>query len=167
MSPLNLKITNNMAKEKKQNNIHIKNRRVSFEYFVIDTYTAGIVLTGTEIKSIRDGKASLADSYCIFKNNELFVIGMHIAEYALGTYNNHDPKRERKLLLNRRELNKLKTKSNEKGFTIVPLEMFINDKGLAKLNIAIAKGKHFYDKRENLKDKDNKKELERAKYKFN
>ncbi|MBO5956308.1 MAG: SsrA-binding protein SmpB, partial [Bacteroidales bacterium] len=113
-----------------------------------------------------DGKASLADSYCTFKNGELFVLGMHIAEYALGTYNNHDPKRERKLLLTRRELNKLKTKSNEKGFTIVPTDLFINDKGLAKVNIALAKGKHFYDKRDNLKDKDNKKEIERAKYKY-
>ena len=127
---------------------------------------AGIVLTGTEIKSIREGKASLADSYCTFKNGELFVLGMHIAEYALGTYNNHDPKRERKLLLTRRELNKLKTKSNEKGFTIVPTDLFINDKGLAKVNIALAKGKHFYDKRDNLKDQDNKKEIERAKYKY-
>jgi len=125
---------------------------------------AGIVLTGTEIKSIREGKASLADSYCTFKNGELFVVGMHIAEYSLGTYNNHDPKRERKLLLTRRELNKLKTKSNEKGFTIVPTDLFINDKGLAKVNIALAKGKHFYDKRDTLKDKDNKKEIERAKY---
>ena len=131
-----------MAKEKTQNKVHIKNRRVSFEYFVIDTYMAGIVLTGTEIKSIRDGKASLADSYCTFKNGE------------------------RKLLLTRRELNKLKTKSNEKGFTIVPTDLFINDKGLAKVNIALAKGKHFYDKRDNLKDKDNKKEIERAKYKY-
>ena len=155
-----------MAKEKTQNKVHIKNRRVSFEYFVIDTYMAGIVLTGTEIKSIRDGKASLADSYCTFKNGELFVLGMHIAEYALGTYNNHDPKRERKLILTRRELNKLKTKSNEKGFTIVSTDLFINDKGLAKVNIALAKGKHFYDKRDNLKDKDNKKEIERAKYKY-
>jgi SsrA-binding protein len=155
-----------MAKEKTQNKIHIRNKRVSFEYFVIDSYLSGIVLTGTEIKSIREGKASLADSYCVFKNNELFVVGMHIAEYALGTYNNHDPKRERKLLLTRRELNKLKTKSNEKGFTIVPTDLFINDKGLAKVNIALAKGKHFYDKRENLKDEDNKKEIERAKYKY-
>ena len=105
-----------MAKEKTQNKIHIKNKRVSFEYFVIDTYMAGIVLTGTEIKSIRDGKASLADSYCTFKNNELFVIGMHIAEYSHGTYNNHDPKRERKLLLTRRELNKLKAKKNKKSY---------------------------------------------------
>ena len=153
-----------MAKEKTQNKIHIKNKRVSFEYFIIDTYMSGIVLTGTEIKSIREGKASLADSYCVFKNGELFVVGMHIAEYAMGTYNNHDPKRERKLLLTRRELNKLKTKSNEKGFTIVPTDLFINDKGLAKVNIALAKGKHFYDKRENLKDKDNK--IERAKYTY-
>lgn len=156
-----------MAKEKTQNKIHIKNRRVSFEYFIIDTYTAGIVLTGTEIKSIRDAKATLADSYCSFKNDELFVIGMHIAEYALGTYNNHDPKRERKLLLTRRELNKLKTKSNEKGFTIVPTDLYINDKGLAKMTIALAKGKHFYDKRDNLKEKDNKKEMDRIKYKYN
>ena len=155
-----------MAKEKTQNKIQIRNKRVSFEYFVIDSYMAGIVLTGTEIKSIREGKASLADSYCMFKNGELFVVGMHIAEYSLGTYNNHDPKRERKLLLTRRELNKLKTKSNEKGFTIVPTDLFINDKGLAKLNIALAKGKHFYDKRDTLKDKDNKKEIERAKYKY-
>ena len=142
-----------MAKEKIQNKVHIKNRRVSFEYFVIDTYMAGIVLTGTEIKSIRDGKASLADSYCTFKNGELFVLGMHIAEYALGTYNNHDPKRERKLLLTRRELNKLKTKSNEKGFTIVPTRIYLKN-GLAKLEIALAKGKHNYDKREVEKNKD-------------
>ena len=124
-----------MANEKTQNKIHIKNKRVSFEYFVIDTYMSGIVLTGTEIKSIREGKASLADSYCVFKNGELFVVGMHIAEYAMGTYNNHDPKRERKLLLTRRELNKLKTKSNEKGFTIVPTDLFINDKILREKGI--------------------------------
>ena len=155
-----------MAKEKTQNKIHIKNKRVSFEYFIIDTYISGIVLTGTEIKSIREGKASLADSYCTFKNNELFVIGMHIAEYALGTYNNHDPKRERKLLLTRRELNKLKTKSNEKGFTIVPTDLFVNDKGLGKENISVARSEQDYNKRDNLKDKDNKKEIERAKNKY-
>ena len=148
-----------MAKDKTQNKIHIRNKRVSFEYFIIDTYTAGIVLTGTEIKSIRDGKASLADSYCTFKNDELFALGMHIAEYSHGTYNNHDPKRERKLLLTRRELNKLKTKSNEKGFTIVPTDMFINEKGLAKVNVALAKGKHNQDKRASLKDKDIKRDI--------
>lgn len=155
-----------MTKGKLPTNIHIKNKRASFEYFLIDTYTAGIVLTGTEIKSIREGKATLADSYCTFIGNELFVIGMHISEYTLGTYNNHNPKRDRKLLLTKRELRKLKTKINEKGYTVVPVEMFINDKGLAKIDIALAKGKHFYDKRENLKDKDNNKEIERIKYKY-
>ena len=148
-----------MGKEKEKNNIRIKNNRASFEYFLIDRYTAGIVLTGTEIKSIREGKASLADAYCMFVNDEMFVIGMHISEYSLGTYNNHDPKRDRKLLLTKRELRKLKTKINEKGYTIIPIEMYINDKGMAKVEIALAKGKHFYDKRENLKEKDNKKEI--------
>jgi SsrA-binding protein len=143
------------------NNIKIKNKRASFEYFLVETLTAGIVLTGTEIKSIRAGKASLADSYCNFKDNELFVIGMHIAEYAQGTYNNHDPKRDRKLLLNARELRKLKNKVKEKGFTIVPVTLFINENGLAKLDIALARGKHYYDKRETLKTKDSKRELER------
>ena len=131
--------------KKSTNNIKIKNKRASFEYFLVETLTAGIVLTGTEIKSIREGKASLVDSYCSFKGNELFVIGMHIAEYAQGTYNNHDPKRDRKLL----------------GFTIVPVVLFINENGLAKLDIALARGKHFYDKRETLKTKDSKRELER------
>ena len=143
------------------NNIKIKNKRASFEYFLVETLTAGIVLTGTEIKSIRAGKASLVDSYCSFKENELFVIGMQIAEYAQGTYNNHDPKRDRKLLLNARELRKLKNKVKEKGFTIVPVTLFINDKGLAKLDIALARGKHYYDKRETLKTKDSKRELDR------
>lgn len=148
-----------MAKKVKQVKISIKNRRASFEYFLIDRYTAGIVLTGTEIKSIREGKASLADSYCAFVGNELFVVGMHIAEYAFGTYNNHVPKRDRKLLLTMKELRKLKAKSSEKGFTIIPVEMFVNEKGLAKMEIALAKGKHFYDKRDSLKEKDTKKEI--------
>ena len=146
-----------MANKVKQVKISIKNKRASFEYFLIDRYTAGIVLTGTEIKSIREGKASLADSYCTFSGNELFVVGMHIAEYAFGTYNNHVPKRDRKLLLTMRELRKLKTKIAEKGFTIVPIEVFVNEKGLAKMEIALAKGKHFYDKRDSLKEKDSKK----------
>ena len=133
-----------MDKKSTNSNIKIKNKRATFEYFLVETLTAGIVLTGTEIKSIRGGKASLADSYCSFKGNELFVIGMHIAEYAQGTYNNHDPKRDRKLLLNAR-----------------PVVLFINDNGLAKLDIALARGKHFYDKRESLKTKDSKRELER------
>lgn len=148
-----------MANKVKQVRISIKNKRASFEYFLIDRYTAGIVLTGTEIKSIREGKASLADSYCTFIGNELFVVGMHIAEYRFGTYNNHVPKRDRKLLLTMKELRKLKAKSSEKGFTIVPIEMFVNDRGLAKMEIALAKGKHFYDKRDSLKEKDSKKEI--------
>ena len=147
-----------MANKVKQVRISIKNRRASYEYYLIDRYTAGLVLTGTEIKSIREGKASLTDSYCAFTGDELFVVGMHIAEYAFGTYNNHVPKRDRKLLLTAKELRKLKAKSSEKGFTIVPVEMFVNDRGLAKMEIALAKGKHFYDKRDSLKEKDSKKE---------
>lgn len=142
--------------------IRIKNKRISYEYFVVETVVAGIVLTGTEIKSIRQGKASLSESYCAFSGHELFVREMHIAEYTYGTYNNHDPKRERKLLLNFRELKKLSTKVKEKGFTIVPLLLFIDDKGKAKLEIALTKGKHHYDKRDDLKNKDSKREIERA-----
>ena len=149
-----------MGKDKVKSNIIIKNRRASFEYFLIDRYTAGIVLTGTEIKSIRAGKANLSDSYCSFSNSgELFVMGMHISEYLFGTYNNHVPKRDRKLLLTAKELRKLKAKVSEKGFTIIPIDMFINENGLAKVNIALAKGKHFYDKRNDLKEKDKRKEL--------
>ncbi|MBO6025914.1 MAG: SsrA-binding protein SmpB [Bacteroidales bacterium] len=148
--------------EKKNNNtINIKNKRAEHEYFLMDRITAGIALTGTEIKSIRNGKASLAESYCTFKNDELFVVGMHIAEYDKGTYNNHDPKRDRKLLLTARELRKLKTKVQEKGFTIIPVLLFINEKGLAKLDIALARGKHYYDKRETLKTKDSKRDVEK------
>lgn len=141
--------------------VQIKNRRASFEYFLVEELTAGIVLTGTEIKSLRDGKASINEAYCAFKNNELFVINMHITEYSYGTYLNHAPKRERKLLLNRRELKKWQGKVKEKGFTIVPTMLHINEKGLAKLNIALARGKHSYDKRETLKEKDMKREMDR------
>ena len=148
--------------EKKNNNaINIKNKRAEHEYFLLDRFTAGIVLTGTEIKSIRNGKASLADSYCTFKEDEMFVIGMHITEYDKGTYNNHDPKRDRKLLLTSRELKKLKIKVQEKGLTIIPVLLFINEKGLAKLEIALARGKHYYDKRETLKNKDSKRDVEK------
>lgn len=148
--------------EKKNNNtVNIKNKRAEHEYFLMERLTAGIVLTGTEIKSIRNGKASLADSYCSFKEQELFVIGMHIAEYDKGTYNNHDPKRDRKLLLTARELRKLKNKVQEKGLTIVPVVLYINEKGLAKLDIALARGKHYYDKRESLKTKDSKRDIEK------
>jgi len=120
------------------------------------------MLTGTEIKSIRDGKASIADAYCTFRGNELFVINMHIAEYSLGNIYNHEPKRDRKLLLNKRELHKLHVKVKERGLTIISTLLFINEKGLAKLNIALAKGKHSYDKRETLKQKDMKREIDRA-----
>lgn len=141
--------------------VQIKNRRASFEYFLVEELTAGIVLTGTEIKSLRDGQASINDAYCVFKENELFVINMHIAEYSYGTYLNHQPKRERKLLLNKRELKKWQGKVKEKGFTIVPIMLHINEKGFAKLNIALARGKHSYDKRESLKEKDLKREMSR------
>ncbi|MCP4550524.1 MAG: SsrA-binding protein SmpB [Bacteroidetes bacterium] len=142
--------------------IKIKNRRASFEYYLVERIIAGIQLTGTEIKSIREGKVNLADAYCAFKQQELFVRNMHIAEYTMGTYNNHEPKRDRKLLLNKRELKKLLGKVNERGFTIIPVYLFINEKGLAKLEIALAKGKHSYDKRESLKQKDIKREIERS-----
>ena len=150
-----------MDKKSSNNSINIKNKRAEHEFFLLDTLTAGIVLTGTEIKSIRNGKASLSDSYCTFKEDELFVVGMHIAEYDKGTYNNHDPKRDRKLLLTDRELRKLKTKVQEKGLTIIPVLLFINENGLAKLNIALARGKHYYDKRETLKTKDSKRDIEK------
>ena len=151
-----------MAEKKNNNNtINIKNKRAEHEYYLMDTLTAGLVLTGTEIKSIRNGKASLADAYCMFKGEELFVVGMHIAEYDKGTYNNHDPKRDRKLLLTSRELRKMKNKVQEKGFTIIPVLLYINEKGLAKLDIALARGKHYYDKRETLKNKDTKRDIEK------
>ena len=141
--------------------VSIKNKRASHEYLLLQDFTAGIQLSGTEIKSIREGKASIVDAYCTFRGNELFVINMHIAEYVYGTYNNHEPKRDSKLLLNKRELHKLQTKVKEKGFTIIPTLLFINEKGLAKLMISLARGKHHYDKRETLKQKDLKREIDR------
>ena len=141
--------------------INIKNKKASFEYHLLEKYTAGIQLTGTEIKSIRAGKASIAEAFCIFIRNELWVKGMHVAEYTHGNINNHEPKRDRKLLLNRKELNKLLKKLKEKGQTIIPTRLFINDKGLAKLEIALGKGKKLYDKREDIKQKDAKRELGR------
>jgi SsrA-binding protein len=148
------------------NTINIKNKKAFYQYFIQDRFTAGIALTGTEIKSIRDGKANLAESYCQFRDNELFVFGLHISEYKFGTYNNHDPKRPRKLLLNKRELKKIFTSLAEKGLTIVPLRLFINENGLAKLEISIAKGKKLYDKRESLKAKDSKREIERNRSRY-
>lgn len=143
--------------------VHIKNKRAGYEYFLEDKVVSGIQLTGTEIKSIRYGKVSLQESYCIFIGNELYVRNMHISEYDLGTYNNHEPKRDRKLLLTKRELKKLQIKVNEKGYTIIPTVLFINDKGLAKLEIALGKGKHTYDKRASLKEKDLNRDLDRMK----
>jgi SsrA-binding protein len=143
------------------NNIQIKNKKVSFEFEIIEKYTAGIVLTGTEIKSIRMGKANFVDAYCHFVNGELWVKGLNIAEYDWGTYNNHDPRQERKLLLKRKELLKISRQSQEKGLTIVALKLFTNEKGYAKLDIAVARGKKTHDKRETIKQKDSKREIDR------
>ncbi|MBK5719955.1 SsrA-binding protein [Dysgonomonas sp. Marseille-P4677] len=142
--------------------INIKNKRASFDYEFIETYTAGIVLTGTEIKSIRLGKASLVDTFCIFEKNELWVRNMYIAEYFYGSYNNHTAKRDRKLLLNKKELKKIARLVKETGYTIVPTRMFLNDRGLAKVNIAVARGKKQYDKRQSLREKDDKRAMDRA-----
>jgi SsrA-binding protein len=142
--------------------MEIKNKKASFEYFLLEVFSAGIVLTGTEIKSIRTGKASLKESYCAFSGDELFVRNMHISPYEYGTYDNHEPKRERKLLLTSRELKKLKSKLEEKGLTLVPTRLYINDSGLAKLEIALAKGKKLYDKRDTLKKKDQQREIDRS-----
>lgn len=146
----------------KQNQINIKNKRASFDYELLDQYIAGIVLTGTEIKSIRMGKASLVDTFCVFENDELWVKNMHVTEYFYGTYNNHSVRRDRKLLLTKKELVKLRRQTKETGFTIVPTKLFINEKGLAKLVIYTAKGKKVYDKRESLKEKDDKRTMDRA-----
>ena len=146
------------------NFIEIKNKKASYQYFLVEEYTAGIQLTGTEIKSIREGKANIADAYCNYTGDELFVREMHIAIYTQGTIYNHEPKRDRKLLVTRRELKKLLGKVNEKGFTIIPTLLFINEKGLAKLTIALAKGKHFYDKRETIKKKDVARDMDRGDY---
>ena len=147
--------------DKRLPNINVKNRKASFEYEFLEKYVAGIQLFGTEIKSIREGKANIADAYCFFRKNELWIQGMHIAEYWWGTFNNHDPKRERKLLLSRKELNKLERKSQDNGLTIIALRMFINDRGFAKLEIALARGKKKYDKREDIKQRDSKRELDK------
>ena len=151
-----------MAKEKIQKTVEIKNRRASFEYSFIDTFTAGLVLTGTEIKSIRQGKANLTDSYCLFLQEELFVRNMHISKYDEGTHFNHDPLRDRKLLLSKRELGKLQKELKNVGLTIIPTRLFISDKGYAKLNFALAKGKKTFDKRDDIKEKDVKRDMDRS-----
>ncbi|MCH5231584.1 MAG: SsrA-binding protein SmpB [Muribaculaceae bacterium] len=145
----------------KAQQVNIKNKKAYFNYEIGDTYTAGIVLTGTEIKSIRDGKASLTDSYCIVENGEVWVKGMHISEYFYGSYNNHSVKRDRKLLLNRKEIAKIAKAADEPGFTIVPIRIFINDKGYAKLVIGIGKGKKQYDKRQSIKEREDKRNIDR------
>jgi SsrA-binding protein len=147
-----------------QKNINIQNKKARFQYEIIEKYTAGIVLTGTEIKSIRNSKASIAESFCEFNDRgELFVVNMYIEEYIYGTHFNHKPRAERKLLLNKRELKKLHKEVKNTGLTIVPLKLFINDKGYAKLIIALARGKKIHDKRETIKDRDNKRDLDRIK----
>lgn len=143
-------------------NINIRNKRATFDYEIIEQLTAGIVLVGTEIKSIRLGKASLTDCYCYFDRGELYIRGVNINEYKWGTYNNHIPKRDRKLLLNRRELNKLERALQDKGLTVVGMRMFISDKGLAKVVIGLARGRKNFDKREYIKDKDARREMDRA-----
>ncbi len=149
-------------KEKISNNILIKNKRATFDYELLDTFTAGIVLTGTEIKSIRLGKASLVDTFCFFHNGELWIKNMYIAEYFYGTYNNHVARRDRKLLLTRKELHKLEDQSHNNGFTLIPTRLFINDKGLAKIVVAVAKGKKEYDKRDAIRERDDKRDMARA-----
>lgn len=142
-------------------NINIKNKKASFEYIFLDKYTAGMQLTGTEIKSVRESKVNITDAFCVFLNDELWVRNMHIAIYTEGTHYNHEPKRDRKLLLNRQELNKMSGKLKDKGLTVVPLRMFINEKGFAKLEIALSKGKKLFDKRESIKKKDIEREFDR------
>ncbi|MEQ9288186.1 MAG: SsrA-binding protein SmpB [Cyclobacteriaceae bacterium] len=155
-----------MAKEKKRfsNDINIKNRKAGFEYTFIDKYVAGLVLQGTEIKSIKEGKASLQEAYCHIHNEELFIKGMHIAVFNEGTYHNHEPLRERKLLLAKNEIRKIDSKFKEKGLAIVPLRLFVNGRGYAKVEIALAKGKKIHDKRDAIKEKDMKRDMDRNKY---
>jgi len=151
-----------MANKKKPRTLKsIKNKRAEFEYFLVQKYEAGIMLTGTEIKSVREGNVVIKDAFCFMSNGELWIRNMHIAPYKFGTYSNHDPIRERKLLLTKRELKKIDSKLKEKGLTMVAVEMYINDRGYAKIDVALAKGKKFFDKRQTLKNKENKREIDR------
>lgn len=153
-----------MGKQRFANDVNIKNRQASFEYELLDKYVAGIVLTGTEIKSIREGKVNLQDGYGFFKNGELFVKGVNISPYTQGTHYNHEATRERKLLLKRSELKKLEGRTEEKGLTLVPTRLFINDRGFAKMEIALGRGKKLHDKRDSIKERDVKRELNRMKF---
>jgi len=146
------------------NDINIRNRQASFEFELLDKYVAGLVLMGTEIKSIREGKVNLQDGYCYFNNGELFVKGINITPYAQGTHYNHEAQRERKLLLKQVELRKLETKVEEKGLTVIPIRLFINDRGFAKLEIALARGKKLHDKRDSIKERDMKRELNKIRF---
>jgi len=139
----------------------IRNRSAYHEYFIEEKYDAGMVLVGTEVKSIREGKLSFADSFCLFFKGELWVRNLHIAEYRFGTTNNHLAVHDRKLLLNRRELRKLENKLKDKGYTIIPLRVFLSEKGLVKMEIGLARGKKLYDKRESIKDRDTQREIKR------
>ena len=152
-----------MAQNNKQhsNNINIKNRKATFDYEILETFTAGIVLTGTEIKSLRQGKAGLTDTYCMVENHELWVKNMYIAEYSYGSYNNHTTHRDRKLLLTRKEINKIAKAAEQPGYSVVPLRIFINERGLAEMVIAIARGKKLYDKRQTIKEREDKRNLDR------
>ncbi len=142
-------------------NINIKNRRATFDYEIIETFTAGMVLTGTEIKSIRLGKASLSDTFCMVENRELWLKNMYIAEYSFGSYNNHQTNRDRKLLLNRKEITKIAKAASQPGFSVIPLRLFLNERGLAKIVISIARGKKQYDKRQSIKEREDKRNMSR------
>lgn len=151
---------------RKKSPVSIRNKKASFEYFFVDTYTAGIVLTGTEIKSIRMGKASLVDTFCYIHNGEIWVKGMNISPYFYGSYNNHESKRDRKLLLNKKEIHNLQEDTKQVGFTIIPTLLFIDDHGRAKLDIALCRGKKEFDKRQTLKEKEDRREMDRARKRF-
>ena len=153
-----------MGQQRFAKDINVKNRQASYEYELLEKYVAGIVLTGTEIKSIREGKVNLQDGYGYFNNGELFVKGVNITPYAQGTHYNHEATRERKLLLKRAELKKLEARSEEKGLTLVPTRLFINDRGFAKMEIALGRGKKMHDKRDSIKERDAKRELDRMKF---
>lgn len=153
-----------MTKQRFSNNINIRNRQATFNYELLDKYIAGIVLKGTEIKSIKEGKVNLQDGYCYVNNGELFVKGINITPYAQGTHYNHEPARERKLLLRKPEIRKLESKMEEKGLTLVPIRLFVTERGLAKLEIALARGKKQYDKRQSIKEKDIRRELSKVKF---
>lgn len=151
---------------RKKSPVNIRNKKASFKYFFVDTFTAGIVLTGTEIKSIRMGKASLVDTFCYINNGEIWVKGMNISPYFYGSYNNHESKRDRKLLLNKREIKNLQEATKQVGFTIVPTLLFIDDHGRAKLDIALCRGKKEFDKRQTLKEKEDRREMDRVRKRF-